>query len=119
LKDNKFCTPKANGYDSIESAFNDIKNNIYSFPVIVKPVDSSGSKGVGRIDIIDDAKEALEYAMSFSKNGRIIVEEFVEKNDQIQIVHIHVQENVMQDLVDLVQLEEKQLNVFVEEIKFI
>lgn len=79
LRANNFCTPVANGYSDIDTAYVDLKNGVYSFPVIVKPVDSSGSKGVGRIDSIEEAKSKLDFAMSFSRGKRIIVEEYVEK----------------------------------------
>lgn len=79
LKENGFCTPEASGYSSIDEAFADLRSNKYTFPVIVKPVDSSGSKGVSRIDGVCEAKEKLQYAMSFSRSQRIIVEEYVEK----------------------------------------
>ncbi len=79
LKENGFCTPKAEGYDSTENALRDIADGKFKLPVIVKPVDSSGSKGVGQIDDISSAEEKLKYAMSFSREKRIIVEEFVEK----------------------------------------
>ena len=79
LKNNGFCTPAAKGYSDIDSAFADIKNGYFRMPVIVKPVDSSGSKGVGKIETIEETLQKLEYAMSFSRGKRIIVEEFVEK----------------------------------------
>lgn len=79
LSENGFSTPKAAGYTNVNDALEDIRNNRYIFPVIVKPVDSSGSKGVSRIDSINDAEEKLQYAMSFSRGKRIIVEEYVEK----------------------------------------
>lgn len=79
LSENGFCTPKAAGYTDIQCALGDIGSANYRFPIIVKPVDSSGSKGVSRIDSIDEAEEKLRYAMSFSRGKRIIVEEFVEK----------------------------------------
>lgn len=79
LKENNFCTPEAKGYDSVQNALDDIITGTFELPVIVKPVDSSGSKGVGRIENHKEAEEKLAYAMSFSRNGRIIVEEFVEK----------------------------------------
>lgn len=79
LKENGFCTPEASGYSSIDEALDDLCSNRFSFPVIVKPVDSSGSKGVSRIDSISEAKAKLEYAMSFSRSQRIIIEEYVEK----------------------------------------
>ena len=49
------------------------------FPVIVKPVDSAGSKGCSRVDRAEDLAAAVEYARSESHNGRIIVEQFLEK----------------------------------------
>ena len=79
LSDNNFNTPKAKGYDSVDKALFDIKHNYFKFPIIVKPVDSSGSKGVGKICDDKDILNKLEYAMSFSRGKRIIVEEFVEK----------------------------------------
>lgn len=79
LAENNFCTPKAKGYTEIKQAIEDIENNFFKLPVISKPVDSSGSKGVIRIDSSEDVKEKLEYSMSFSKGRRIVVEEFVEK----------------------------------------
>lgn len=79
LKKYGFFTPEAKGYESLEDAQWDLRNGVFKFPVIVKPVDSSGSKGVNRIDSVDQVKEKMEYAMSFSCGKRIIVEEFVEK----------------------------------------
>ena len=49
------------------------------YPLIVKPTDSAGSKGVTRVDKEEDLKEALEYAFKHSIKGNIIVEEFIEK----------------------------------------
>ena len=79
LKENKFCTPKAKGYKDINGALIDISIGYFKLPVIIKPVDSSGSKGISRIDLIDNVKLRLEYAMSLSRSKRIIVEELVEK----------------------------------------
>ncbi len=79
LSKNGFNTPAAKGYDNTDDALNDMRDGYFRFPVIVKPVDSSGSKGVSKINNFDEAKEKLSYAMSFSRGKRIIVEEFVEK----------------------------------------
>ncbi len=79
LESNNFCTPKAQGYINLNDAINDLEKGVFKLPVIVKPVDSSGSKGVGKIECIEDAYNKLEYAMSFSRQKRIIVEEYVEK----------------------------------------
>lgn len=79
LKENNFCTPEAKGYTDIDEALKDLKNGLFKYPIIVKPVDSSGSKGVSRIDSFNQAGSFLKYAMSYSRGHRIIVEEFVEK----------------------------------------
>ncbi len=79
LAENGFNTPKAKGYDNINEAQEDIKNGYFNLPIIVKPVDSSGSKGVSKIESADEISDKLSYAMSYSRSKRIIVEEFVEK----------------------------------------
>lgn len=79
LANNGFCTPKARGYTNLQEAMNDIKGGLFTFPIIIKPVDSSGSKGVSCCTSLEDLAEKLQYAMSFSRGGKIIVEEYVEK----------------------------------------
>ena len=79
LSRNGFTTPKAKGYTETNDALDDVKKGKFRFPMIVKPVDSSGSKGVSRIDRVDEAEEKIIYAMSFSRGKRIIIEEYVEK----------------------------------------
>ncbi len=79
LADNGFCSPVAKGYNKVSSAYRDIVSGLYKLPIIVKPVDSSGSKGVYIIRGIDDAEEKLNLSMEFSRGKRIIVEEYVEK----------------------------------------
>ncbi|MFO7849932.1 MAG: ATP-grasp domain-containing protein [Spirochaetia bacterium] len=49
-----------------------------SFPLVVKPVDNMGSRGVRRIDACLELEEAAEKARSSSFSGNIIVEEFIE-----------------------------------------
>lgn len=48
-----------------------------SFPLVVKPVDSSGSKGVSVADSVEDVEEATLAAFRCSRSGRVIIEEFV------------------------------------------
>ena len=77
LAKNAFNVPQAKGFDSVEAAMEEIY--WYPWPVIVKPTDAAGSKGVTRVDKAEDMKPALEYAMEHSLSGRIIVEEFIDK----------------------------------------
>lgn len=77
LKDNNFNVPNAKGYSSKEDALADTE--YYNWPVIVKPVDSAGSKGVKRVDDVLELSEAIDYALSESHNGHFIIEDFLEK----------------------------------------
>lgn len=48
-----------------------------SYPLIIKPTDRSGSRGVSLVQGPDELGNAYENAMSFSFNDQIIVEEFI------------------------------------------
>lgn len=76
LKKNGFNSPKAGSYFTVSDALNDISS--FSLPIIVKPVDSSGSKGVTVLSNVEDLEEAINFAFSFSRSHRIIVEEYIE-----------------------------------------
>lgn len=77
LKNNGFNVPTACGYDSYEEAYADMDR--YKMPVMVKPVDSSGSKGVVKVYDKSGLKEAVKEALSYSRKKRFIVEEFIVK----------------------------------------
>nr|AHF24536.1 carbamoyl-phosphate synthase L chain, ATP binding domain protein [uncultured bacterium Contig248] len=77
LRAHGYSTPRAAGFHTVEEAAADIGN--YTFPVIVKPADSSGSKGVTVLRSAEGLRKALEFAFSFSRAHRIVVEEFIEK----------------------------------------
>lgn len=51
----------------------------FHLPVMVKPVDSSGSKGVTRLDMASHTRSAFDAAMANSRVKAIVVEEFVDK----------------------------------------
>lgn len=77
LKRNGFNTPNAISVGN-DKEIKQVEE--LAFPVIVKPTDSSGSKGVTKVDNKKDIKPAIDYALQFSRNGRIIIEEFIEDN---------------------------------------
>jgi carbamoylphosphate synthase large subunit len=77
LTEHGFNVPKAKGFGSMDEAL--AAKDWYPWPVIVKPTDSAGSKGVSRVDRFEDLKPALEEAFEHSISGRVIVEEFIEK----------------------------------------
>lgn len=76
LRKNRFNVPNSKSYSSVEGALKDIEN--YDFPVIVKPVDSAGSKGVTKVEISDNLKDAVKKAFYYSISGSIIVEDYLE-----------------------------------------
>ncbi len=49
-----------------------------SYPLIVKPVDCNSSKGVKRVENIDELKVAFEKAVEYSRTDTAIVEEFID-----------------------------------------
>lgn len=49
-----------------------------SFPIIVKPVDLTGGKGIHRAANLEEAREAYKDACSRTRQDHIVVEEFVQ-----------------------------------------
>ena len=49
-----------------------------SYPAVIKPVDNMGSRGCRRVDNYEELEEALKTALSFSRSGRAIVENYME-----------------------------------------
>lgn len=47
------------------------------FPVVIKPTDSSGSKGVTVLENLREIEKAIHLADSYSRNKVLIVEEFI------------------------------------------
>lgn len=77
LTDNSFNVPVSGGYKEYDEAIEDLGR--FTFPIIVKPTDSAGSKGVTRVDDICQLKEAFEFAKQNSIKGNVIIEDFIEK----------------------------------------
>lgn len=77
LAGNGFNVPTARGYDNIEKALSEA--GMFHWPVVVKPVDSAGSKGVMRVDKRKNLRAAIERALDESHCGSFIIEDFLEK----------------------------------------
>lgn len=77
LTDNGFNVPKAKSYNDSQQAL--AEADIFNWPVIVKPVDAAGSKGVNKVDRKEELIKYSEYALKFSMKKEFIVEEFIEK----------------------------------------
>lgn len=77
LTEHSFNVPHAKSYEKLEDALCD--KDFFTWPVIVKPVDSAGSKGVTRVDDKNELRKAIEYALDFSHCDKFIIEDFIEK----------------------------------------
>lgn len=47
------------------------------YPYIVKPVDSSASRGVKKVECETELKEAIEEAKGYSRTGQVLIEQFI------------------------------------------
>ena len=77
LAENGFNCPHAKGYNNAEDALADV--DYFDWPVIVKPVDSAGSKGVTKVETPSDLPNAIETALAASISKNFIIEDFLEK----------------------------------------
>lgn len=78
LTEHGFNVPKAKSYRTFKEAENDIDS--FHLPVMVKPVDSSGSKGINKLTDKSQLKAFVEDALSYSRDKIFLIEEFIVKN---------------------------------------
>ncbi len=87
--------PCANGF-----VINDISKLTefdVSFPVIVKPRDNSGSRGVIYCINMKSLNKAVTEALQFTQKGNVLVEEFIEgKEFSVEGIHHNGQHHVIQ-----------------------
>lgn len=76
LFENGFNTPKFGQYTQVDDLLKDISQ--YQFPIVLKPVDSSGSKGVVILNSREEVAQSFNNALTFSRCKRIIVEEYID-----------------------------------------
>ena len=72
LTENNFNVPVAKQYTDIETALNDTE--MFNWPVIVKPTDSAGSKGVTKVIEKNKLEDAINYALKFSHSNEFIID---------------------------------------------
>ena len=75
LIENGFNCPHAKSYTDVKAPYNDI--DYFTWPVIVKPVDSAGSKGVTKVEKLEDLPDAIQTALDNGHNGQFIIEDFL------------------------------------------
>ena len=78
LKENNFACPRTYTFEltqNVEKLIESVRD--FKFPIVVKPTDSSGSKGVSMLDSVDGLEDAIRYAAQYSRNKILIIEEFI------------------------------------------
>ncbi len=75
LMTHEFNCPKAYTYVGEMPSRADLGK--FKWPVIVKPTDSAGSKGVTKVDRYEDIQSEVETALEYSHSDSYIVEEFL------------------------------------------
>ena len=76
LAEKGFNCPIAKEYDDVVAALHD--SDQFTWPVIVKPVDSAGSKGVTKVEKKECLEKAVRLAFDNSITKKIIIEDFLD-----------------------------------------
>lgn len=77
LRDHGFNCPRACGFSTCGEALGRVGE--FRLPVMVKPVDSSGSKGVNKMTDRSQLEAFAADALRYSRRGRFLLEEFIDK----------------------------------------
>ena len=80
LKEHGFNVPKAKSYTDQEAALREREEWVY--PIMVKPVDSAGSKGITKVDYPEALSNAIDFALQYSISKEFILEDFIEKQGE-------------------------------------
>lgn len=78
MEENNISIPKFKLVEDIENIYIFAEKN--GFPLIIKPVDNSASRGITFINNVTEIEKAYYYALEFSKNKKIIVESYLSGN---------------------------------------
>lgn len=81
LKKHNFACPKSYVFHPNED-LSVLKSSLkdFKFPILIKPTDSSGSKGVSKLDDFEELGKAVCWADSYSRNKVLIAEEFIDRD---------------------------------------
>lgn len=65
----------------VKPALSELSKNGLTFPLIIKPVDAFSSRGVYKVNDIDELLMHIDETSSFATNGEYLIEEFIEGNE--------------------------------------
>lgn len=76
FKNNDILHPRFETADTSEEA--ELKSEKIGFPIVIKPIDRAGARGVLKVDTLAEVKAAFEEAKGFSKASTVLIEEYLE-----------------------------------------
>lgn len=83
----KLCVE--HGIDIIpEYTEEDVKSRNIEYPVLVKPIDSRGSRGSTICDNESELKDAIKIAKDNSMSGRILIEKYMAGHQELSITYV-------------------------------
>lgn len=65
----------------LKEDFDDAELECISFPVVIKPLDSQGQRGVYKLDSIKEVRAAFRDVLSYSREKEILLEEYYESDE--------------------------------------
>jgi len=71
--------PNSHSVFNLKELFTEVKK--IGFPIVIKPADNAGSRGVKKVNNNNELEAAFDNAMSYSEKKKVIVEEFIEGNE--------------------------------------
>lgn len=72
-----------------EYSIQDVKNSQVVYPLIVKPVDNSGARGIYICHNKDEFDEFYPQAMSYSRKGEVLIERFMDEKEVTVFYYLH------------------------------
>lgn len=98
------------------------KISSFKYPLIVKPTDRSGSRGITKIDSLGDLKHSVDRAIEYSLSNSAIIEEFVTGTEiSVETIsfkgkhyHLAITDKVTTGAPYFVELEHHQPSIFVQ-----
>ena len=78
LTEHGFNVPKAKSYTDKAVAL--VEKDEWKYPIIVKPVDAAGSKGVTKVNQPDELPKAIDFAIEYSFSNEFIIEAWIEQD---------------------------------------
>lgn len=80
---------KKNGVDIVEEySEEDVKKGTVKLPVLVKPIDSRGSRGSTICDNLVDLEKDIFKARSESSNGQVLIERYMGGHQELSITYM-------------------------------